>query len=222
MSPELTDDELVILDGRCRAEVQAEVDAAKDRIAARMRYDDLPPEQAAFIADVVREARSNGLLKWMGVRINHCPLCGWSGEYPRYKQGPRRGQIKDNARRSKTAGVELADRFVRIEGHVLLGGCTECMDAVSDRLAEALRGVEAQVPDALRADGEPVRVKHENRRCGDCGWEGHEGEMGRLRTLMGDGTYPGKCPECGVEKQPLGRQMFDRVDGFVVVAKKAA
>lgn len=221
MRPELTDDELVVLDGRCRAEVQAAVDAAKDRITARMRYDDLPPEQAAFIADVVREARESGVLKWMGVRIDHCPLCGWMGEYPRYKQGPRRGQIKDRAKRSTTAGVELADRFVHIERHVLLGGCNECMDALSDRLAEALRGVEAQVPERLRAEGEPERVKYDRKRCTACGWQGHEGEMGRLRTLMGDGAYPGKCPECGVEQQPLGRRVFESVDGFVVVAKEA-
>lgn len=218
----LTDDELVKLDGVCRAEVQAEVDAAKNRIAARMRYDDLPSEHAGLIADAVTEARANGRLKWLTCRIDRCHLCGWAGEYPRYKKGPREGQIRDNARRSTTGGVELAGRFVRIQGHVLLGGCTECMDSLKDRLAEALRGVEAQVPETLRTDGEPKRVKYDKRRCLTCGWEGHEGEMGRLRTLMGDGSYPGKCPSCATEQIPLGRRVFEHVDGFVVVEKEKA
>ena len=37
---ELEDEELAVLDGQCRDEVQQEVDAAKRRIAYRIRYPD--------------------------------------------------------------------------------------------------------------------------------------------------------------------------------------
>lgn len=219
---DLTDPELLVLDGQCRDDVQDEVNGARARISARQRHASLPPEQAAFVADVVREAQHKLRIKWVNTRIDQCPLCGWRGEYPVYKSGPRRGRIRDNARRKTTAGVELAERFVRIENHVTLGGCKECVTALAPTLAEELRGVEAQVPETLRAEGEPRRVRYERRRCQGCGWEGHEGQMVWHRTLMGDGRYPAQCPECRAAHLPLGRMPFEVLDGYEVVEVEPA
>lgn len=218
---DLTDDELTVLDGRCRDEVQDEVDAAHRRIAARGRHPELASALAGLVADAVAEARLNGRLAWKAKPIDYCPLCGWVGEPARYKSGPRKGEVKLNGQRGMTGGVELAHRFVTIQHHVRLGGCRECVETAEPALREELRGVPAQVPERLRAEGEPKLVRYERRRCKHCGWEGHEGQMGRLLALTGGGTYPGECPSCGVTHLPLGPLPFELLDGFAVVATEA-
>ena len=214
---ELTDPEIATLDGKVRDEVQAEVDAAKDRLAAINEHPNLPEPLARFVADAVNEARTHGLLVWRHERIRHCPLCGQYAGYAKFKSGPRRGQSNHN-RPLSFPGVELARRFVTMEGRVTLGGCTECVEAAKPTLREALRGVDAQVPGWLCANGEPKRVRYDLRHCAECGWDGHEGEMGRHRTLMGDGTYPATCPSC-MALNNFGAMPVERRDGFVVVSE---
>jgi hypothetical protein len=212
----LTDEELAVLDGRASDEVQVQVDAAKARLAARDEHPDLPPHLAGLVADVVTEATSNGELRFRTERLRYCPLCETHAGYVEFKSGPRKGQ--NNWNRPRTIpGIEFAYRFVSVQGHVTVGGCRECVDEAMPVIREALRGVRAQVPKALRTEGGPRYVKHDNRRCTKCGWTGHEGQMTRQRTLMGDGTYPAGCPDCGAENLPLGRDVVERIDGFEVV-----
>lgn len=71
--------------------------------------------------------------------------------------------------------------------------------------------------DELRSDGAPLYQRWDRCRCKRCKWTGHDGQLGKLRTLMGDGFYPGKCPSCGEERRPLGSDPFERLDGFDVV-----
>lgn len=81
--------------------------------------------------------------------------------------------------------------------------------------------MQVQLPAALAKPGAPLWTRHSNRRCTKCGWEGHEGEMGRLMTLMGDGYYPALCPECGAGDRLFSRDVETR-DGFTVVPKEVA
>lgn len=218
-SVSLTDDELALLDGRCSEKVQEAVDGALARIAARTSHPDLAPDHAGLVADVVAEAHKNGRLVFWRERIRRCPLCGTSPGYVAYKSGPRRGRPNYDKPRHLD-GHEFAYRFVTVQGHVSVGGCADCVNPLLPTIAEALRGVPAQVPPVLRAEGEPERVRHNNRRCTKCGWTGHEGQMGRLPTLMGDGSFPALCPECGAGGH------FSRVvefaEGFVVVELERA
>lgn len=209
----VTDEELVLLDGACSPETQSEVDAAKARLDARRHG--LEPHIADLVADAVRVARAKGRLTWVYEQITYCRACRRSDGYVPYKSGPRRG-TPNYSRRIHFRGIDLDRGFVVVTGHVSLGGCEDCLTAAAPTLAEELRGVPAQVPPHLRAEGEPKRVRHDNRRCTACGWEGHEGQMGRLRTLMGDGTYPALCPECNAENR-FGTQPVERTDGFTVV-----
>ena len=211
----LTDPELVLLDGQVGEETQGKVDAAKARIAAAASLDHLPPIGAGFVADAVREATENGLLVLHRKSLRRCDLCGTDAGYVNYKSGPRRGQ-PNFARPKHLNGLELARRSVSVNGHARLGGCTDCVTPLLDDITEALRGVPAEVPERLRAEGEPRRKKHGNRPCKKCDWSGHEGEMRWERTLMGDGWYPAYCPSCGAGGA-FSRDV-EMVDGFVVVA----
>lgn len=212
---QLTDDELVVLDGRCRPEVQGEVEAARARIEARGRLADLPPALAGLVADAVAEARGHGrlALRWEGV--TYCRLCKAEAPWSLYKSGPRRGRRKAQG---VLQAVDLADRPVVIRGHVSLGGCRACYDAVLPALRRELVGVPAQLPDALVEPGAPRWIRHERVRCTACGWEGHDGQMRRLRALI-EGDYAGGCPNCPAENLPLRRTVIERVEGFEVVPR---
>lgn len=211
----LTDTELVALDGRCRDEVQAEVDKALRRLESVAARPDLTEAQARLVADVVSEATTAGLLVWHRRRARSCPLCDKGYGYHQFKSGPRRGK-PNHSKPITYACIELAHRFVRVENHLRLGCCVDCMTAMRPVLADALADVRAELPAELHTDGRPTFRRHARRRCPDCGWEGHEGEMRRLRTVLGDGSYPGGCPACSFESVFLGRS-FESLDGFDVV-----
>lgn len=215
----LTDAEIVVLDGRCTPETQDKVDAAKARVEARCRYAHLAPNVAGFIADAVSEARMHGRLVFARRPIRDCRICKTSAGYVPFKSGPRKG--RPNHDRPRTLqGIELAERFVTVQDRVTCGGCADCVTPALPDLREALRGIRAQLPDTLHTDGEPRWVRHDNRKCTACDWTGHEGEMTRARTLMGDGWYPSGCPTCGAANT-FGRTPVKLVDGHTVVEATA-
>lgn len=218
MKIELTDNELVLLDGKVSGEVQEEVDRAKARVDAVEAYSDhadITPTLAAFIADVVHEARTQGRLVANHVRIRSCRLHDEYYGFVKYKSGPNQGR-PNYKRPIAKPGREFARRFVTVEGHVTLGGCNECIEKALPALREALIGVPAQLPDLLVTEGAPRFTRYDDRECLECGWTGHEGQMGRLPAILG-GDYPGKCPSCGAEKLPFGPQKFKTLDSFTVV-----
>lgn len=211
----LTDAELAVLDGRCSPAVQAEVDSAVARLAAARDLSHLPPAVAGLVADIVNEARTNGLVTLRPARISHCRLCGTSAGYAPFKSGPNRG-LPNRKRPLTVPGYEFARRTVTVQNTVTVGGCKDCVDPALDDIRVALSGVRAEIADALRLPGTPSYRKHDNRRCTKCGWEGHEGQMRRLPTIMGDGTYPGGCPDCDATNA-LFRTEVEAADGFTVV-----
>jgi len=212
---QLIDDELVALDGRCRKKIQTEVDAAKARIAAREQHSGLDGELAGLIADAVREAEQKGELIYRHERISRCKLCGRDAGYVAYKSGRQKGQPNYNRPRY-LPGLELARRFVTFRGSVALGGCVECITEVLPELRAALVGIRAALPTELQTEGAAVYLRYNRRTCKQCGWEGHEGEMGPMQTLLGDSTFPGICPACGAKQYPLAPQVFECRDGFAI------
>ena len=76
--------------------------------------------------------------------------------------------------------------------------------------------VQAEFPKHWEAASHKFR-RYDNRACTRCGWSGHDGQMRPLRTFMGDGFYPGGCPNCDAENSPLGQTIIKRGEGFTVV-----
>ncbi len=213
--PVLTDEEWMLLDGKCRDEVQARVELAHKRLASIAAHADLPPAQARFIADVVEEATREGLVICCHTLISRCKLCGTSKDYVPYKSGRYRGRPNHNKPRY-VSGFEFAKRFIRMDGYPALGCCRACFDSMQPALKRALANVVAQVPDLLAAEGRPPWRRYQRTRCTKCEWTGHEGQLGKLQALMG-GWYPGKCPSCGAENTPFGPTNIERVDGHEIV-----
>ncbi len=208
-SVHLSDVDLARLIGSADPEVRTVAFEAAARLAAPTRWPGIPEHVAALIADVIAEASKTGRLIQRGVYVSHCRYCDARSEW---KKPPRKKREAEH----KLSGVEFADRSVIITGHISVGACRVCVDQALPALRFELATMAVQVSEALRAEGAPVRRRWDLCRCKKCEWSGHEGRLGRLRTLMGDGDYPGKCPQCGVERK-LFADPFERLDGFVVV-----
>jgi hypothetical protein len=218
MSPyvSLTDDELIVMDGKCSDDVQKTVDQAKSRIKKKNELPEIDPKIAAFIADVITEAQKEGVLIDRYESINRCSICGRAGGYHKYARTSRhhrRGE-PDHDRPITIGGVELAKRFIRWKGSVTLGCCTECWKIAKPLLSEQLKNIKAEIPESITGI-KPQWKKYDLRKCKKCGWEGHEGQLGQLQAMMG-GTYPGKCPQCGAESN-LFNTAFDYPNGFALV-----
>lgn len=215
-SVSLTTEEILLLDGKVRPEIQKTVDDAKSAKSIEAFVDNAA--QARFIAEALKEAETNGILVCRWVSIHHCPYTGKSAGYATYRRHGkwhRKGET-DYSKPLTMSGVELADRFVRIRGHVTIGCCAEFWDAVRPKLAARLEGIKAEV--AKEITGHPPKWKRfPKRRCKKCGWEGHEGQMRRRNTLMGEGTYPAGCPECDAANLFLCGTEVELLDGFELV-----
>jgi len=215
----LTDDELAMLDGKVsRDDVQDKISAAIKRIEARTIYADLSDTEAGLIADILTECTDNGRLIFHHSQARHCSICDNKPDplYVLYKSGPRKGTPNYDKPRYLNM-VELADRFVRMKGSVALGCCRECWGRIGDAVKEALVDTKVELPMALLASEDQQKFERfDNRHCKECGWVGHEGEMGRLSVLMGGGSYPGECPNCDARNLALGRTIIEKADGFVV------
>lgn len=217
---DLADDELLVLDGRCSVKVQARVDVVKSRRAAVVAMPDVPEAIAMFVSDVVREAQTQGKLVFGWRRLRRCEVCGTRAGYATYTRATRHHRKgEENSDRPLTLqGVELAQRFVTIEGSATVGCCTKCWEQAKPIAAVALHDVQAEMPEAVT--GEKPRWKRWDKvRCTLCGWVGHEGEMRMLAAMFG-GQYPGRCPRCPGQNLPLGRRVIETTGGYAVVSVK--
>lgn len=211
----LSDIDLAALVGSADLEVRSEALQAAARLAAPTRWPGIPDHVAALIADVISEASKSGRLIQRGVAVSHCRYCGALSEW---KKPPR----KRKEREYPVHGVEFADRFLIIRNHISVGACHACVDQALPTLRAELAEFPVQLPVSLRLDGAPIYRRWDLCRCKQCKWSGHEGQLGKLRTLMNDGDYPGKCPSCGAERRFLGTDPLERLDGFVVVPEQGA
>lgn len=215
----LTDAELLLLDGRCSDDVQKAVDLAKARSVQAASHPDLTPAEVALLTKVLHEAKTHGRLVWQFRNTRSCSLCDKTYDFHRYKSGPRRGE-RNTSKPKMHRGVELAPRFVTFQGSVTVGGCVECMERMAPVIAAAIEaeGLRVQLPPRLIAEMPDAQrwVKDPHRECQACGWTGGESEMGKRRTMFGDGWYPAECPSCGEANVGLGRTVIKTVDGFTM------
>lgn len=207
----LTDDLLLTLDGCGDPDVQAAIDRVRERLAIAADHGTLTEGQAQFVAKALALARTSGRLDLTRVDLVYCDVCKKRAGYAKYKSGPRRGKNNYDKQLS-FYGVDLGVRSVSMRGYANCGCCQDCWDAAKPVLIQRLPDVPAQVSKFITGE-DPKYTRHDIRSCSSCGWEGSERLMTRRRTLMGDGTYPAGCPECGAENLFMGRTFITTVSG---------
>ena len=195
----LTADELLSLDGSCRPEIQDKVDAVKQQ---RKYVIDCPEVYQEIIQVILEGAERTGELKYYrGGRLNYCPVCETSAGYATYKRNSRYHQ-KGEPNHSRPLSFSKHE-----VGNTQM--CQQCFVAIKPYLLPYLTTIKAEVSQHLA--GEPPRWKrYYHITCKKCGWSGHEGELGKLRTMMADGYYHGECPSCNEQSLPFKRDPFER------------
>jgi hypothetical protein len=213
----LVDSELVILDGKCRSEIQIEVDKAKKRLESVATFDGVPEKFHKILSLLVQEAERNGKLRYASMSIHGCDVCGAYGGYVKRKRASRyhnKGE-PDYSKPIYLYGFEYSDSAVHVRGVPVVGCCSECDKELRQYTPKILVGIQAEIPEALT--GIPPRwKKFDNRHCAKCGWTGHEGQMLLLPALMG-GKYHGECPQCHAQNLPFGDHNVKIADGFQIV-----
>lgn len=194
----LTDRELVALGGLCRAKVQAEVNRAILRLESAAALNGVPDDLVSFVTRIIEEARESGRLVLSRRDLRYCGVCDSHAGHEKYKRRSRYHEKGDlNYDKPLTIwGVGLSRGSA-------LDCCKSCWDRVKPLLADALKDVRAEIDESVTGHA-PQYKRHSAFHCIECGWRGHEGEMGRLPCLMSAGTYPGECPGCGAKNLPLG------------------
>lgn len=216
---QLSDEELAVLDGHASAKVQKEVDAAKARLASHAQYADLTKQQAELIADIVEYAKAEQALDFQYRDLRRCRVCERDAGYAKYARTSRYHR-KGEPNRDKPLyfrGVDFQRSFISIRGHISLGCCSDCFKELQPRIADALSDVRAEIPKAVTGYA-PRYKRHKNRRCKECGWEGHDGQMRKLPAIM-HGEYAGGCPNCKAENL-LFTTKIEITDGYTLVESR--
>lgn len=217
ISIELTDSEMLSLDGKCRQKTQFAVDYVKERMVIKARVQSGDEKIDAFVATVVMLAKRNGKLGCRRVSMEHCPLCGKRADYPRYKRDSplhAKGEKNTNAKPMYFSGIDLTGDFVVTEHYARVGCCFACLEKTRSFLVKELDIVEAEVPKEVT--GHPPRFKfYHAMKCLSCGWEGHEGQMRMVPSIMGN-PYRAGCPVCD-KRNSMAGLFIKQQKGHVVV-----
>jgi hypothetical protein len=208
---DLTDEELLLLDGHASQNVQTAIDGAKLRSSLTAKYGTaLTTRQIAMLQKALAWARAQKLLVSRHENLEHCQACGTSKRYVTYKSGPRKGEPNYD-RPILVNGVEHGDGFISMRGYPRVGWCNACEDVLLPYLKTECATIACQTPWSKRW------TRYGNRRCTSCGWSGHEGQMGHSLTMFGNGTYPSSCPACKASNQIFGATVIETADGYTVV-----
>jgi hypothetical protein len=218
---ELTYSELLLLEGGCSPEAQAVIEQARQHERVREALDGAPENIRDFCARLVEYAISTGKLGYTRRGLSECVLCKKAAGYAKYRsttQYHKKGD--DNHKKPLTFyGYDFRDGFVRIKGYSSLGICHDCWHAIRPFLQVVVSDIHAEVSEGITGE-KPRFKKVEIRHCEQCGWEGPETDMGKLRTLMADGYYFGVCPQCKAENRPFGQTYIKSTGKWTLIEQE--
>lgn len=218
---ELTDLELLLLDGKCSESVQSVIYSVRDRLALEQTLSGLNPAEVQFVHNVIQRARTTGELRPARESLKSCPVCGQIAGYAKVRRSTRykkKGET-DYDKPLYLSGYDFAAGFIRMKGYPSLGCCSFCYDKLKVTLIEQIQNVPCELSSFFDI---PTRWKRfQNVKCTECQWVGHEGQMRQLPAIMG-GFYPGGCGRCGAENHFFSKDTIERIDSFTLVSVKVS
>lgn len=204
--------EIMALDGKVNADAQKIIDRLKriDAVSSDMALND---KEASLVSDAIDEAQKSKILIRRPCRVSKCRVCGRGETAILYKSGRNKGRVKGYI---SGPGYDLAESFIRMDGYPKCGACADCVNRLMPSIIAAISEMEIDIV----VPGETSKWKRvRNRKCSKCGWVGHEDEMGKERTIIGDGWYAARCPKCPA-KNGLGFSEVPVADGYTMLRRK--
>jgi len=211
-SYELTDAQLLLLDGKCDAKLQTEVDRAKQRLDIKATIGDAPEYIRIFVSAVVQHTIQEGVLHYSWTEVHYCRLCNRSAGYHKYT----------STTRYHTKGEENGKRPLSWIGGVIWGDsyypkfefCPECEKQIMPLLKVAVAELHVELPEKLTGV-KPRYLRSDNQHCKKCGWTGHKLQLKRQAAIMGGWVHV-ECPKCGADRNLFSHDV-ETVKGFVTV-----
>lgn len=217
----LTDRQLMLLDGKVDDKTQGYVDKAKERLALG-NIKGVPDKFQEFTKLLIQHISEKGKLTKRSADVSHCQICDRRADYDTYSRTSRhhrKGETNYD-KRIYLRGVELAEVNVIFTGLPTLGMCNLCYTEYEPILLnEVLPTLVGEFSTRL-TNKKPEYTYSQHKHCTKCNWNGHELEMGRLPTLMGDGFYYGVCPNCKERNAIFSSTIIETVPGFELVKVK--
>lgn len=202
----LSDEELVLL-ASVVPRFSADADAASERLEIKRTLGDVPADLQPVVSRILQVALENSAVDYGTTDVRYCSFCKTSAGYHTYTRNSRyHRKGEPNYKRPKRLWG------ARVNGETM---CMDCWRKIQPTIVSALRDRPVYMPPSWDED-RPLYAQFNNMECTKCGWTGHEGEMGRDPTMMGDGYYPAKCPECGAENK-LFTTDIKRAKGTTVI-----
>ena len=196
---ELTLKELSLLDNNVGEKAQSIIDTAKRECQYGFELD--------VMNEVLRKSEELGTFSWSYKEIKSCKYCDKKYDYYTYDRNSRyhcKGE-KNYDKPKYYSGIKFNEGFVSISG---LGdmclGCEKEHDVIH-RLIDYIIDNDLKIEIKKNDYRKTKYLKDKIEICYECGSEMRQSEMGSLRTLMGNGFYKGKCPYCGAESIPFGK-----------------
>lgn len=186
----LTHDELLLLDGKASASVQEKIDFVKHSRA----LDDNP-----VVARIIAEALKCGRFRYFYTEIKSCPVCKRNdGYWPHTRSGKWHRKGSPNYDKPKMfRGIDCTPGRITIKYHGdFCDGCNKTHGLI-DRITSII--LERELPIELISDKRTKFLRDDKRVCRACKRDMYESEMGKQRTIMGDGYFPSICPHCNAE-----------------------
>jgi len=194
---ELTDDELLILDGKASEAIQVEIEKAKER---KQLHSD------PVVARILAESLKMGTFEYQFIHdMTFCRECKKSSGYALHTRSGKyhRKGDKNYDKPLKFSGIRCNSGFVTIQGH---GNFCAACDKQHGWLATIVNEILTRsLPIELVRDTKTKFRRDAERQCYQCEQTMFESEMGREHTLMGNGTYAATCPHCKAKSIIFGR-----------------
>ncbi len=190
--------ELLLLDGKVNEKAQSIIELAKKE---SMFGFELP-----VMNEILRKSEEIGTLKWTYKSIRSCSYCDKKYDYHTY---PRNGRYHNKGDKNHDkpiyySGIKFNEGFVTIQGHGDM--CNECCNKhkVKEQLIDYIIDNDLKIQIQKNDYKVGKYLKDDIRICWNCNEEMQESQMGRDNTLMGDDTYPSKCPKCDAKSSAFG------------------
>lgn len=197
VSVELTDDEVLLLDGNCRPEIQRLVEAIKLKKLCLAELTHLPLRHATIISHIVAMTFRAQAVEFRMDSFSYCSVCQESSGYAKYKSNSRYHRKGDENR-------DKPLKFYGVSVFHYTSICGACKEKLWPVLGSLLGVLYAEVPEYFTGV-KPKYKKAGLKHCKQCDYEADEFQFSQRHETV--------CPKCGYKNQGYMNTIIESVPG---------